>query len=149
MPARVEDTGVGCRTLRGEMVDAAIEPKLTATPISGGTRQALPWRKARRLFGRFSRYDLATAGLIAALTVIALCTFRDYAITNDEEVQQRYDLKDSHSNIELIEKDNKIVLTSSDDYKLKAVIETLESKLVKRKVPLKGLSYGAIVPAAP
>ena len=65
-----------------------------------------------------------------------------------KEVTQRYDLKDSHSNIELIEKDNKIVLTSKDDFKLKAVVDILESKLVKRKVPLKGLSYGEIVPAA-
>jgi len=65
-----------------------------------------------------------------------------------KEVQQRYDLKDSHSNIELNEKDNKIALASQDEYKLKAVVDILESKLVKRKVPLKGLSYGPIVPAA-
>src|SRR5581483_8223918 len=65
-----------------------------------------------------------------------------------KEVQQRYDLKDSHSNIELNEKDNKIVLASKDEYKLKAVIDILESKLVKRKVPLKGLQFGEIVPAA-
>ena len=65
-----------------------------------------------------------------------------------KEVQQRYDLKDSHSNIELNEKDNKIALASQDEYKLKAVVDILESKLVKRKVPLKGLNYGPIVPAA-
>ena len=65
-----------------------------------------------------------------------------------KEVQQRYDLKDSHSNIELNEKDNKIVLASKDEFKLKAVVDILESKLVKRKVPLKGLSFGEIIPAA-
>src|ERR1700693_1778279 len=65
-----------------------------------------------------------------------------------KEVKQRYDLKDSHSNIELNEKDNKIVLASKDEFKLKAVIDILESKLVKRKVPLKGLSYGEIIQAA-
>jgi len=65
-----------------------------------------------------------------------------------KEVQQRYDLKDSHSSIELKEKDNKIELASKDEFKLKAVVDILESKLVKRKVPLKGLSYGEIVPAA-
>ena len=57
-----------------------------------------------------------------------------------KEIQQRYDLKDSHSNIELNEKDNKILLASQDEFKLKAVVDILESKLVKRKVPLKGLS---------
>ena len=65
-----------------------------------------------------------------------------------KEVQQRFDLKDSHSKIELNEKDNKIVLASKDEFKLKAVNDVLESKLVKRKVPLKGLNYGEILPAA-
>ena len=65
-----------------------------------------------------------------------------------KEIHQRLDLKDSHSNIELNEKDNKIVLASQDEYKLKAVVDILESKLVKRKVPLKGLQYGEVIAAA-
>ena len=65
-----------------------------------------------------------------------------------KEIQQRYDLKDSKSNIELNEKDNKITLASADEYKLKSVNEVLQGKLVKRKVPLKGLTYGKIEPAA-
>src|SRR5690349_6594829 len=65
-----------------------------------------------------------------------------------KELVQRYDLKDSRSSIELNEKDNKIVLASQDEFKLKAVIDILESKLVKRKVPLKGLSFGEIIPAS-
>jgi len=64
-----------------------------------------------------------------------------------KEILQRYDLKDSHSNIELQEKENKIFLQSQDEYKLKAVIEILEQKLVKRKVPLKGLVYGTVTAA--
>ena len=65
-----------------------------------------------------------------------------------KELITRYDLKDSKSSIELNEKDKKLVLSSSDDYKLKAVIEILEGKLVKRKVSLKGLTYGTIIPAS-
>ena len=65
-----------------------------------------------------------------------------------KEIHQRYDLKDSKSDIELNEKDNKIVLSSQDEFKLKAVVDLLESKLVRRKVPLKGLTYGEIIPAA-
>src|SRR6204780_1430661 len=65
-----------------------------------------------------------------------------------KEIQQRFDLKDSHSSIELREKENKILLQSQDEFKLKAVIEILEQKLVKRKVPLKGLAYGPVMPAA-
>lgn len=65
-----------------------------------------------------------------------------------KEIIQRYDLKDSHSNIELKEKDLKLILASQDEYKLKAVTEILGQKLVKRQVPLKGLSYGTITSAA-
>src|ERR1041385_4326435 len=65
-----------------------------------------------------------------------------------KEVQQRYDLKNSHSQIELREKENKILLQSQDEFKLKAGVEILEQKLVKRKVQLKGLQHGAITPAA-
>jgi uncharacterized protein YajQ (UPF0234 family) len=64
-----------------------------------------------------------------------------------KEIQQRYDLKGSNSTIQLVEKDNKIQLASADDFKLKAVIEILEQKLIKRKVSLKGLEYGVVTPA--
>lgn len=65
-----------------------------------------------------------------------------------KELLQRYDLKNSHSAIELNEKEHTLTLTSQDEFKLKAVVDILESKLVKRKVPLKGLSFGQIIPAA-
>ncbi len=65
-----------------------------------------------------------------------------------KEILQRYDLKDSKSSIELNEKDNKLVLASKDEFTLKAITQVLEQKLVKRNVPLKGLSFGTIIPAA-
>ena len=65
-----------------------------------------------------------------------------------KEIQQRYDLKNTHAQIELREKEHKIVLQGPDEFKLKAVIEILEQKLVKRKVPLKGLTYGSVESAA-
>jgi len=64
-----------------------------------------------------------------------------------KEIQQRFDLKDSKSSIELREKENKILLASADEFKLKAVTDVLQAKMVKRNVPLKGLSYGVITPA--
>jgi hypothetical protein len=72
------------------MIDAATEPKLTGAAISGTAEQPLPWSKPIRLFTRFGAYDLATVVLIAALAVISVCTFKDYAITNDEGVQHHY-----------------------------------------------------------
>jgi uncharacterized protein YajQ (UPF0234 family) len=59
-----------------------------------------------------------------------------------KEVITRYDLKDSKSEILLNEKDHKILLESQDEFKLKAVADVFEQKLVKRKVPLKGLTFG-------
>jgi uncharacterized protein YajQ (UPF0234 family) len=61
-----------------------------------------------------------------------------------KELGTRYDLKDSKSTVELNEKDRKLLLASSDEYKLKAVTEILGQKLVKRNVPLKGLEYGPL-----
>ena len=65
-----------------------------------------------------------------------------------KEIQTRYDLKNSKSEVQLNEKEHKIMLASADEFKLKAVTDVLEQKLVKRKVPLKGLTFGAVMPAA-
>ena len=64
-----------------------------------------------------------------------------------KEVSTRFDLKDSKSQIAM-EGTDAIMLHSADEYKLKAVTDILQAKLVKRGVSLKGLTYGAIEPAA-
>ncbi len=65
-----------------------------------------------------------------------------------KEVVTRFDLKDSKSQIDLNEKDSKLVVQSVDDFKVKAVVDILQQKLAKRKVPLKNFTYGPIQPAA-
>jgi len=65
-----------------------------------------------------------------------------------KEVLNRFDLKNTKSGIELNAKDNKLIVTSSDDFKLKAVVDVLQQKLAKRQVPLKNFTYGVIQPAA-
>jgi hypothetical protein len=64
-----------------------------------------------------------------------------------KEVRQRFDLKNTKSDVWLEGKE-KLVLASIDEFKLKAVNEVLQQKLVKRGVPLKALSYGKVEPAA-
>src|SRR5262252_7464983 len=64
-----------------------------------------------------------------------------------KEIHTRYDLKDSKSDIRLDDKEA-LVLSSADEYKLKSVNDVLQTKLVKRGVSLKALTYGAIEPAA-
>jgi hypothetical protein len=65
-----------------------------------------------------------------------------------KEVQQRYDLKGTGSTVELDQAENKVTLQSPDEFTLKQVMDILEQKLVRRGVPLKGLQYEKIQPAA-
>ena len=60
-----------------------------------------------------------------------------------KEVTTRFDLKDSKSSIALEGKDV-IILHSIDEYKLKAINDILQAKLVKRGISLKGLTYAPI-----
>jgi uncharacterized protein YajQ (UPF0234 family) len=64
-----------------------------------------------------------------------------------KEITTRFDLKDSKSSIALEGKDA-IVLHSADEFKLKAINDIFQQKLVKRGVPLKGLTYAVIESAA-
>jgi uncharacterized protein YajQ (UPF0234 family) len=57
-----------------------------------------------------------------------------------KEIHQRFDLKDSHSEITL-EGSEAILLVSAGEYKLEAIKEILGHKLVKRGVSLKNLTY--------
>jgi len=63
-----------------------------------------------------------------------------------KELATRFDFKGSKSEIEL--KDDEIILTSDDEYKLKSLRDILETKLVKRKVDLKALDYQKIEDAS-
>jgi uncharacterized protein YajQ (UPF0234 family) len=64
-----------------------------------------------------------------------------------KEIHTRFDLKNTHSDIQLEGKEA-VVLSSADEYKLKAVNDILQGKLVKRGVPLKAMTYGVVEPAA-
>ena len=64
-----------------------------------------------------------------------------------KEVNARFDLKNSKSKID-IEGTETIQLASQDEYTLKAVIEILSQKLVKRGVSLKNLEYEKLEPAS-
>jgi len=58
----------------------------------------------------------------------------------ERELTTRYDLKGSGSRAELVGEE--LVLSAPDDYKLKAVRDVLEGRLVKRQVPLKAVTWG-------
>ncbi len=60
-----------------------------------------------------------------------------------KEIRQRFDLKDTQSSV-TFEEEKEIKICSNDEYKLKAVMEILQSKLIKRGVSLKSLIYETI-----
>ena len=61
-----------------------------------------------------------------------------------KEISQRFDFRGSKSKIEVDKEKNELHIVSDGDYKLKSVIDILQSKLIKRNVPLKALDYGKI-----
>jgi len=70
------------------MREAKADPVMDA--VAGIPQPASWWNRLTGLAARFDPFDIATVALLAALVVVALWTFRDYAISNDEGVQHRY-----------------------------------------------------------
>jgi uncharacterized protein YajQ (UPF0234 family) len=65
-----------------------------------------------------------------------------------KEITTRYDFKGLKVGIELNPKEKKIVLTAPDEYKLTAIWDVLQTKMVRRQVPLKNLELGKVESAA-
>lgn len=66
----------------------------------------------------------------------------------NKEIKQRYDLRDTNSSIEFNKKEMFLMVHSKDEFPLKACVDILQNKLVKRSVSLKALKYNEIEPAA-
>jgi cyclic-di-GMP-binding protein len=65
-----------------------------------------------------------------------------------KEISQRYDFKNSKTTVEFRTKEKEIIIVADDDYKLSAATDILQSKMVKRSVPLKNLKYETIEQAS-
>ena len=65
-----------------------------------------------------------------------------------KEVAQRYDFKGATAEIEFDREAAVLTLTADDDYRLKALVDVLQSKLIKRGVPIRNLDYGKVETAS-
>lgn len=65
-----------------------------------------------------------------------------------KEVQTRYDFKGSKTTIDLNKKDKKMTIHSDDEFKLKAVVDILQSKMIKRGISVKSLVEGKLETAS-
>jgi uncharacterized protein YajQ (UPF0234 family) len=63
-----------------------------------------------------------------------------------KEINQRFDFRGSKALLCLEE--DKIKIIADDDYKLKSIIDILQTKVIKRNISLKSLDYGKIEAAA-
>jgi uncharacterized protein YajQ (UPF0234 family) len=64
-----------------------------------------------------------------------------------KEIGQRYDFKDSNAAIDFQRGEGKILLTADSDFRMRALFDVLQAKLIKRGVPVKNLDIGDIKPA--
>jgi cyclic-di-GMP-binding protein len=65
-----------------------------------------------------------------------------------KEVAQRYDFKGAKASIDFDTKESKLVLVADDEFKVNALWEVIQTRLVRRNVPVKNLTRGAATPAA-
>jgi uncharacterized protein YajQ (UPF0234 family) len=65
-----------------------------------------------------------------------------------KEVAQRYDFKGAKASIDFDAKDSKLVLTADDEFKLNALWEIVQTRLIRRNVPTQNLTRGSVTPAA-
>ena len=65
-----------------------------------------------------------------------------------KEVAQRYDFKGATADITLSEKDKTLTLLADDDFKMNALWEIIQTRLVRRSVPIKNFKVPASEPAA-
>jgi uncharacterized protein YajQ (UPF0234 family) len=65
-----------------------------------------------------------------------------------KEVAQRYDFKGAKASIDFDAKESKLVLAADDEFKVNALWEIVQTRLVRRNVPVKNLTRGAAIPAA-
>ena len=64
-----------------------------------------------------------------------------------KEIQQRYDFKGSKCTLAFDRTKLTLTLVADDDFRMKALFDVLQSKLIKRQVPVKNLELGAVTPA--
>jgi cyclic-di-GMP-binding protein len=65
-----------------------------------------------------------------------------------KEVGQRYDFKGATAEIEYDKGETALTLIADDDYRLQALVDVLQTKLIKRSVPIRNLDYGDVESAS-
>jgi cyclic-di-GMP-binding protein len=65
-----------------------------------------------------------------------------------KEVSQRYDFKGATAEIEFSKDDSTLTLIADDEYRLRALIDVLQTKMIKRGVPIRNLDFAKVEEAS-
>ncbi len=109
-----------------------------------GSAAQRPRRWRRRLYSpamtNLASFDVSTGADLQEV---------DNAVNQaTKEVAQRYDFKGSKAAVTFDRAQATLTLVADDDFKMKALFDVLQAKLVKRGVPVKNLELGPVTPAA-
>jgi uncharacterized protein YajQ (UPF0234 family) len=91
---------------------------------------------------------MATTSSFDVTTGVDFMEVHNAVTQAEKEISQRYDFKGLKVSLELNQKEKTITLAAPDEFKLKAMWDVLQGKLVRRQVPLKNLTPGKVEPAA-
>src|SRR5206468_8053818 len=140
-----DQEGRGARSVREHGDDALLE--------DGGEQRAagadVHLRRAQRCRDRAAQVSGGTMAAENSFDIACKIDMQEVTNALDQarrEIETRYDLKGTKNEVTLDKTD--IILLSPDDMKLKAVTDILQSKLHKRGVPLKALTYGTVETAS-
>ncbi len=89
---------------------------------------------------------MSTENSFDIVSKVDLQELNNAIVQAEKEIENRFDFKGSKSSIKL-EKEELVVL-SDDEYKLKSVIDILQTKMIKRNVPIKNMDFGKIEAAS-
>ena len=119
------------------------------SPVEPATTRKMPTAELRG--GRLRRVNMVAVATQCSFDITSNVDLQevDNALNQArKEVAQRYDFKGTKAAVDFDEKESKLVLTADDDFKLNALWEIVQTRLIRRNVPVKNLTRGAVVPAA-
>lgn len=66
----------------------------------------------------------------------------------NKEISTRYDFKNTNARVDLDRETPRVTVSADEEFYVKTAVDVLQSKLVKRGIDLKALSYGKLQPAS-
>src|SRR5437773_101501 len=128
------------KTLSISQAHLSLDAPLTQSESAGKLPVLGPGRVHYRPMAASASFDISTGADLHEV---------DNAVNQaTKEVAQRYDFKGSKASLAFDRAKAVLTLVADDDFKMKALFDVLQSKLIKRNVPVKNLELGAVTPAA-